>query len=215
MVLYLSPHNFSLMRPTSNPPRKEQMFLVKVANGRKSRSGMLKAVKDLANGGLHLHIGVKNHGVAFGVTQSNGQDEFEGSTSCLVEDSPLQTGTQHKKFSLRHRSLQAQQKTIIECRGIIEPLFIQDQGVGERTNLQEMVPIAGVACEPGDFQPQDQPDLPESNFGNEPLEAQAVDSGSSRVAQILINHDNALVSPSQRASSLTQRILAGGTFRVL
>ena len=87
--------------------------------------------------------------------------------------------------------------------------------MGERTNLQEMVPIARVARESGDFQPQDQPDLPESDFGNEPLEAQAVDSGSSRVAQILINHDNALVCPSQRASSLTQRILAGGTFRVL
>ena len=47
---------------------------------------------------------------------------------------------------------------------------------------REMVPIARVACEPGDFQPQDQPDLSKSDFGNEPLEAQAVDSGSSRVA---------------------------------
>ena len=64
MMLDLSPHNFSLMRPAPNPPGKEQMFLVKVANGRKSRSGVLKAVKDLANGGLHLHIGVKNNGVA-------------------------------------------------------------------------------------------------------------------------------------------------------
>src|SRR6266700_5987097 len=77
MMLDLSPHNFSLMRPAPNPPRKEQMFLVKVANGRKSRSGVLKTVKDLANGGLHLHIGVKNHGVAFGVTQSNRQGQFE------------------------------------------------------------------------------------------------------------------------------------------
>ena len=76
------------------------MFLVKVTNGRKSRSGMLKAVKDLANGGLHLDIRVKNNGVAFAVTQSHGQDEFEGSTPCLVEDTPLQTGTQHKKLSL-------------------------------------------------------------------------------------------------------------------
>ena len=57
--------------------------------------------------------------------------------------------------------------------------------------------------------------MPESDFGNEPLEAQAVDRGSSRVAQILINHDNALVRPSERQSSLTQPILAGGTFRVL
>src|SRR6266568_3132138 len=100
MMLDLSPHNFSLMRPAPNPPRKEQMLLVKVANGRKSRSGMLKAVKDLAYGGLHLQIGVKNNSVAFGVTQPNGQDKFEGSTSCFVENPPLQTSTQHKKLSL-------------------------------------------------------------------------------------------------------------------
>src|SRR2546430_11016468 len=42
------------------------------------------------------------------------------------------------------------QKTVIERRGIREPLFIQNQGVGKRTHFQEMVPIAGVACEPGD-----------------------------------------------------------------
>lgn len=78
------------------------MFLVKVTNGRKSRSGVLKAVKDLANGGLHLYIGVKNNGVAFGVTQSHGQDQFESSTSYFVEDPALQAGTQHKKLSLRH-----------------------------------------------------------------------------------------------------------------
>jgi hypothetical protein len=41
MVLDLSPHNFSLMRPAPHPPRKEQMLLVKVANGRASRSGVL------------------------------------------------------------------------------------------------------------------------------------------------------------------------------
>src|SRR6266568_440458 len=53
MVFYLSPHNFSLMRSAAHPPGKEQTFLVKVADSRKSRSGVLKAVKDLANGGLH------------------------------------------------------------------------------------------------------------------------------------------------------------------
>src|SRR6266496_3931219 len=100
MMLDLSPHNFSLMRSTSNPPRKEQLFLVKVTNGRKGRSSMLKAVKDFPNGGLHLHIRVKNNGVTFGVTQSHGQDEFEGSTSCIVSDSSLQTGAQHKQLSL-------------------------------------------------------------------------------------------------------------------
>src|SRR5437660_1627483 len=61
--------------------------------------------------------------------------------------------------------------------------------------LQQMVPITGVTCQARDLQPQDQLDLPESDFGNQPLEAQAVDSGSARVAQVLVNHDNALVCP--------------------
>src|SRR5712691_10531240 len=102
MVLQLSPHNFSLMRPAPDPPRKEQVLLVKVANSCKSRSGVLKAAKDLPNGGLYLQIGVKNNRVAFGVTQPNGQGKFEGSTPGFVEDPSLQSGTQHKKLSLRH-----------------------------------------------------------------------------------------------------------------
>src|SRR6266566_1665949 len=99
MVLQLSPHKFSLMRPAANPPRKEHVFLVKVADGRKSRAGVLKTAKDLANGGLHLQIGVKNYPVAFGVTQPNRQGKFEGSTSCFVQNASLEAGTQHKKLS--------------------------------------------------------------------------------------------------------------------
>src|SRR5260370_1033306 len=193
MVLDLAPHNFSLMRPAPNPPRKEQMFLVKVANGRKSRSGMLKAVKDLPNGSLHLQVRVKNNSVAFGVRQSNGQGQFDGSTPCFVEDTPLQAGTQHEKLIFRHRSLPTQQKTNIESGGILEPLFIQKRGMGECANFQEMMPIAGVARKSRDFQPQDQPYLPEPDLRHEPLEPQAVGSGSSRAAQILIKHHHALV----------------------
>src|SRR5437588_11918992 len=151
MVLDLSPHNFSLMRPAPHPSWKEEVFLAKVANRRKSRSSVPKAVKDLPNGGLHLRIGVKNNGVAFGVTQPNGQGKFEGSTPGFVEDTPLQTGTQHKKLSLRHGPFQTEQQTIIESRGIIESLFIQNQGVGERTDFQQMMPITGVTCESGDL----------------------------------------------------------------
>jgi hypothetical protein len=64
MMLDLSPHDFSLMWPAPHPPWKEEVFLAKVAHRRTSRSGVLKAVKDLPNGGLHLHIGVKHNGVA-------------------------------------------------------------------------------------------------------------------------------------------------------
>jgi hypothetical protein len=78
------------------------VFLTKVAHRRKSRSGVLKAVKDLTNSGLDLHIGVKHNRITFGVTQPNGQGQFEGATPCFVENTPLQAGTQHKQLRLRH-----------------------------------------------------------------------------------------------------------------
>ncbi len=54
----------------------------------------------------------------------------------------------------RHDSFQAEQESLsLNVKGIIESLFIQNQGVGESTNFQQMVPIAGVARESGDFQP--------------------------------------------------------------
>src|SRR5262249_41986482 len=110
MMLYLCPHNLSQMRTAPNPPRKEQMGLSKVANCCARRSSMLKAVKDFLNGSLYLHIGVKHNRIAFGVTQSNGQGKFEGSTPGFVENTPLQPGAQHKKLSLTHGALQAEQK---------------------------------------------------------------------------------------------------------
>jgi hypothetical protein len=35
------------------------------------------------------------------------------------------------------------------------------------------------------------------------------------MAQILINHDDALICPPKYSGSLAQRILAGGAFRIL
>ena len=77
MVLYLTPHNFSLMRPAPDPPWKEEVFLAKVANRRKSRSGVLKAVKDLPKGVLHAALwGQAQSCRGSRVTQPNGQGKF-------------------------------------------------------------------------------------------------------------------------------------------
>src|SRR6266700_3386999 len=67
MVLDFSPRNLSLMRSVTNPPRKEHLFLVKMANGRECRTGMLKAAKDLTNARLHQQIWIKNNDFVLGV----------------------------------------------------------------------------------------------------------------------------------------------------
>jgi hypothetical protein len=93
VVLDFSPHDFPLMWPAPYPPRKEQVFLVKVANRREGRSGVLKKAKDLANGSLHLEIGIKDNHVTVGVTKTDGYGKVEGSTPCFVENPSLETST--------------------------------------------------------------------------------------------------------------------------
>jgi len=77
------------------------------------------------------------------------------------------------------------------------------------------MPIAGVASEPGDLEPEDQSDMPQSDFGNQTLEAQPVNGRSAGMAEILINDDNAFIRPAKSPRSLTQGILTGGTFCIL
>src|SRR5438876_8838082 len=72
MMLDFSPHNLSLMRSATNPPRKEQPFLVKMANGRKCRASLLKAAKDFVNARLREQIWVKDNNFILGVAQPNG-----------------------------------------------------------------------------------------------------------------------------------------------
>ena len=72
MMLDFSPRKFADVWPTANPPRKEQMVLAKVTNGRKSGSGVSKTAKDLPKSGLYLQIRIKHNPIAFGVTQPNG-----------------------------------------------------------------------------------------------------------------------------------------------
>jgi hypothetical protein len=97
-------------------------------------------------------IRIKHNNVAVGVTQTNWQGQFERSSPCIVSNPSLQAGTQHKKLCFTHGAFQTEQQTIIEGGRIVEALFIQDQRVRQRTNFQEVMPIAGVACEPRHFQ---------------------------------------------------------------
>jgi hypothetical protein len=73
-------------------------------------------------------------------------------------------------------NIQAQQKPIVKGGGIVESLFIQDQGTRKGTNFQELMPIAGIARKSRDFQPQDQPHVSQSYLGDKPLEPKTISS---------------------------------------
>jgi hypothetical protein len=65
----------------------------------------------------------------------------------------------------------SQQQAIVEMRGIVEPVLIQDEHVRERAQFQQSMPIRGVACQARHFQAEHDPDATQADFGHQTLEA--------------------------------------------
>jgi hypothetical protein len=51
------------------------------------------------------------------------------------------------------------------------PVFVDDQGVGEGTDLDETIPITARACQAGSFQAQDGPGSSQADLGDEVLKS--------------------------------------------
>src|SRR5438270_315664 len=88
-------------------------------------------------------------------------------------------------------NIQAQQQAVVVQAGIIDSLFVDDQGVGEGTDLQQAIPITARASQARDFQTQDCSHVAQSHFGDQPLKAVAPKRRCTRLALILVNDLNA------------------------
>ena len=50
--------------------------------------------------------------------------------------------------ALCFRSIQPQEEAVVEMGGIIDAVLIEDQCIGERTDLQQSVPVSRVSRQP-------------------------------------------------------------------
>ena len=65
-----------------------------------------------------------------------GQAESELSASGLVKRAAPQSRTQYVQFGFRHGAFQPQQQTVIEMARVVQSVFVQDQRLGQRADLQ-------------------------------------------------------------------------------
>jgi len=155
---------------------------------------------------------IQDNPLVVGRAQTNGEREFEHVTTRLTHNPALESRANHVQFGLTHGPLQTKQQPIIERGGIVEPILIQDQGLGQGAHLEHAMPIAGIAGQPRDLQAQDEADAPQSHLRHQPLESEPVRHRCSRVSQILVDDDDLVVRPAQCDRPLAERILACGAF---
>src|SRR5438270_1387585 len=118
------------------------------------------------------------------------------------------------ELCLAHRSFQTKQEAIIEVTGIVESVLVQDERVGQCTDLKKTVPVNRGACQAGDLQPEHDTDSAHPHLGHQAGKALPI-SRRARLSEIAIDDDDTIRRPSQGNRPLTKRILPGGALRVL
>ena len=85
--------------------------------------------------------------------------------------------------------------------GIVEAVLIEDQGVAQRADLQQVMPVAAVASQTGDFEPQHDAGSAQAHFADELLKPFAIGGRSARLAQVMVDHDDPFDRPTKRHGS--------------
>src|SRR5205807_2890933 len=93
---------------------------------------------------------------------------------------------------------------------IVDALLVNDQRIGEGTDLQQAIPITARAGQARDFQTQDCSYVAQSYFGNQQLKTVTPNGRSAGLALILVNDLNTCLFPPQIVCAFDQIILSCG-----
>src|SRR6266480_7466479 len=209
------PHQFFRVRPSPQACGKAQVVLGKMTDYRECRAMLLKEREDESNGLLHCLVRIKHDVVSRIVHQSYGQAKAQLAFFSLGQLSALQALPQPMQFRFAHGAFEAQQQTIIVQSRIVDALLVDDQRVGERTDLQQAIPVAARTSQARDFQAQHGTNVSETDLGHQELKSIPAQRGGTRLSLILVNHLNGRAVPTQITGPLHEIVLAGGTASIL
>ena len=119
------------------------------------------------------------------------------------------------QLGLRHGALKPQHESVIEIGRVIDAVSVGDQRVGDRAQIQQLVPVGVVAGQPRHLDAQHDPDLAQPDVGDQLLEPEPPIGLRPGAAQVGVDHHHLVRGPAQRDRAFTQFVLAGKGFGVL
>jgi hypothetical protein len=91
----------------------------------------------------------------------------------------------------------AQQHAVVEVAGVVEAVFVADQGGGQGADFQQPVPVGAVPGQPGAFQAEHDAGLAQRHVGDQVLEAFPVGDRGAGVALVDVDDDDLVLTPAQ------------------
>src|SRR5262249_58112619 len=93
--------------------------------------------------------------------------------------------------------------------GVVDAVLIDDQGIGQSTDLQQAIPVAAGAGQAGSFEAEDSPGLAQPDLSDQELEPIAVHGGGTGASLVLIDDGDGRPGPAQVLSTLHEVVLPG------
>jgi hypothetical protein len=198
---------FALTAAGAHPPREGQRVGPEVLDHRRGRPDPAEGFEEQVHTGAHARIRVADdaaHGI---MHQAHRERHPELPAAGLVEDAALQPGAKDVEFRFAHRALEPQEQPVVELRRMVHPVLIQDECVGQRTDLEEAVPVGRTAGQPRDLEAEDNARAADPHLRDQPLEARPGPGAGGGLPEVVVDDHDPIQGPAQGDRAVAERIL--------
>ena len=197
------------------PPRQQHPVFAQPDQHLPRRAEFVEAAKHRDDRLAHRLIGGDHHPVVLVVVQADRKSLPQFAFGCLVFQPGGETGFDQMQLGLRHGALEPQHESVVEIGRVIDAVGVGDQGVGDRAQIQQLIPVGVVAGQPRHLDAQHDPDLAQPDVGDQLLEPDPPLGLRPGAAQVSVDHHHLVGRPAQRNRTFPQFVLAGKGFGVL
>src|SRR5487761_1548435 len=192
-----------------------QLLLAECLDDAECRSGGGEGVEQQPRCVAHFGVGVQHYLTVAVVDQAGRQGERELAAAGLGQDPAAHPGTQEMQFEFRDLAFHAQQDAVVEDGRVIQAVFVEDERVGAGADLDELLPVGGVAGQPGAFQAQDDAGPAQGDLRDQVLEPGPVSGRGAGAALVDVDDVDFVLRPAERGRAAFQVVLPPGRLGVV
>ena len=199
----------------AEPRGEAEAFVSKRLDRLVRRAGPGEGLEEVRDRFPHLRIRIEHNGAALVVDHAGGKDASVLAAPDLVQDPAAQSRLQDVQLCLAHRSLEAEKEPVVGVRRLVHAILVEDQGVRQRADLEQPMPVGVVPREPRDLESHHNAGPPKPDVRHQPPKPLAPRRGCPRLSLVGVDHNDAIVGPAERRCARSKRVLPLGALDVL
>ncbi len=134
------------------------------------RAGGPEQREQVGDGGLDLLVGVDHHRALVVVHEPSWQGQTQLAPGGRGTLGLVHAAGQDVQLGLRHGAFQPQQHPVVKIRKVVDAVGVDDQGVGQAGQLQQLGQVGRGAGQAGDLQAEDGTNLAQADPAHHLLE---------------------------------------------